>query len=113
MRASGVAATLGGPARAAATPLARIDRVPTTAYIATMALRDILILPDKRLRQVSETVKKIDPGIPKLIEDMIETMYAAPGIGLAANQVRAPKPAITIDLAHKTEPANPQVFINL
>ena len=58
-----------------------------TAYIAAMALRDILILPDKRLRQVSEPVKKIDAGIRKLVEDMFETMYDAPGIGLAAIQV--------------------------
>jgi len=77
-----------------------------------MALRDILILPDKRLRQVSEPVKKIDAGIRKLIEDMFETMYDAPGIGLAAIQVGTPKRIITMDLAKKEEPKNPQVFIN-
>ena len=104
--------TVGGTVRAAATPLARIDRVSATAYIATMALRDILILPDKRLRQVSEPVKKIDAGIRKLIEDMFETMYEAPGIGLAAIQVGTPKRIITMDLAKKEEPKNPQVFIN-
>jgi peptide deformylase len=89
-----------------------IDRVPATAYIAAMALRDILILPDKRLRQVSEPVKKIDSGIRQLIEDMFETMYDAPGIGLAAVQVGIPKRVITMDLAKKEEPRNPQVFIN-
>jgi len=77
-----------------------------------MALRDILILPDKRLRQVSDPVKKIDAGIRKLIEDMFETMYDAPGIGLAAIQVGTPKRIITMDLAKKEEPKNPQVFIN-
>ena len=77
-----------------------------------MALRDILILPDKRLRQVSEPVKKIDIGIRKLVEDMFETMYEAPGIGLAAIQVGEPKRVITMDLAKKEEPKNPQVFIN-
>ena len=77
-----------------------------------MALRDILILPDKRLRQVSEPVKKIDSGIRKLIEDMFETMYDAPGIGLAAIQVGTPKRVVTMDLAKKEEPKNPQVFIN-
>jgi peptide deformylase len=77
-----------------------------------MALRDILILPDKRLRQISEPVKKIDAGIRKLVEDMFETMYEAPGIGLAAIQVGEPKRVITMDLAKKEEPKNPQVFIN-
>src|SRR5262245_49331937 len=77
-----------------------------------MALRDILILPDKRLRQVSEPVKKIDAEILKLIEDMFETMYDAPGIGLAAIQVGAPQRVVTMDLAKKDEPNNPQVFIN-
>jgi peptide deformylase len=77
-----------------------------------MALRDILILPDKRLRKVSEPVKKIDADIHKLIEDMFETMYDAPGIGLAAIQVGTPKRVVTMDLAKKDEPQNPQVFIN-
>ena len=90
----------------------RIDRVPATAYIAAMALRDILVLPDKRLRQVSDPVKKIDAGVRKLIEDMFETMYEAPGIGLAAIQIGTSKRVITMDLAKKEEPRNPQVFIN-
>lgn len=77
-----------------------------------MALRDILILPDKRLRRVSEPVKKIDAGIRRLVEDMFETMYDAPGIGLAAIQVGAPKRVVTMDLAKKDEPKNPRVFIN-
>jgi len=77
-----------------------------------MALRDILILPDKRLRQVSDPVKKIDASLRKLIEDMFETMYDAPGIGLAAIQIGAPKRVITMDLAKKEEPRNPQGFIN-
>jgi peptide deformylase len=77
-----------------------------------MTLRDILILPDKRLRQVSDPVKKIDAGLRKLIEDMFETMYDAPGIGLAAIQIGAPKRVITMDLAKKEEPRHPQVFIN-
>src|SRR5260221_5640308 len=77
-----------------------------------MALRDILILPDKRLRQVSDPVKKIDLGVRKLVEDMFVTMYDAPGIGLAAIQIGTPKRVITMDLAKKEEPRNPQVFIN-
>jgi peptide deformylase len=77
-----------------------------------MALRDILILPDKRLRQVSAPVKKVDAGIRKLVEDMFETMYDAPGIGLAAIQVGTPQRVVTMDLAKKEEPKAPQVFIN-
>jgi len=77
-----------------------------------MALRDILILPDNRLRLVSKPVGKIDSATRKLIEDMFETMYAAPGIGLAAIQVGEPKRLITLDLSKKDEPKSPQVFIN-
>ena len=77
-----------------------------------MALRDIVILPDKRLRQVSKPVGKIDAATKQLVEDMFETMYAAPGIGLAAIQIGEPVRVVTMDLAKKDEPKQPQVFIN-
>ena len=77
-----------------------------------MALREIIIIPDKRLRQVSEPVKTVDGEVRALIDDMFETMYKAPGVGLAAIQVAVPKRVITIDTAKKDEPKNPQVFIN-
>jgi len=77
-----------------------------------MAKREILILPDKRLRLKSELVKALDKPIKALIDDMFETMYAAPGIGLAAIQIGVPKRLITMDLAKKDEPKQPQVFIN-
>jgi peptide deformylase len=77
-----------------------------------MAPRDILILPDKRLRQVSKPVERIDAGIRKLVDEMFESMYDAPGIGLAAIQIGTPKRVITLDLAKKEEPKKPQVFIN-
>jgi peptide deformylase len=78
-----------------------------------MALRDIIILPDKRLRLVSEPVKSVDSHIRRLVEDMFETMYDAPGIGLAAIQVAVPKRIITVDLAKKKDaPPDPHVFIN-
>jgi peptide deformylase len=77
-----------------------------------MAVRNILILPDKRLRLVSKPVAKVDSATRKLIDDMFETMYAAPGIGLAAIQVGEPKRIVTLDLAKKAEPKDPQVFIN-
>ena len=77
-----------------------------------MALREILILPDKRLRLLGEPVKKIDAGIRTLVDDMFETMYDAPGIGLAAVQIGIRKRVVTMDLAKKDEPKNPQVFID-
>ena len=77
-----------------------------------MALRDILVIPDKRLRMKSEPVKAVDKEIDALIADMFETMYAAPGIGLAAIQIGVPKRVVTVDLAKKDDPAEPQVFIN-
>jgi peptide deformylase len=77
-----------------------------------MALRDIIIIPDKRLRLVSEPVDKITPEIRTLVEDMFETMYDAPGIGLAAIQVAVPKRVVTMDLAGKDEDKAPRVFIN-
>jgi peptide deformylase len=90
----------------------RIDRALGTAYIAAMALRDILKIPDKRLRLVSEPVNRIDAGIRTLADDMFATMYAAPGIGLAAIQVGIPKRVVVMDLSKKDEAQEPQVFIN-
>jgi len=77
-----------------------------------MALRDIQILPDKRLRQVSKPVGKIDSSIKKLVADMFETMYDAPGIGLAAIQIGEPRRIVTMDLSKKEGETQPQVFIN-
>ena len=77
-----------------------------------MAVRDILIIPDKRLRQVSKPVTKVDAAARKLVEEMFETMYAAPGIGLAAIQIGDPRRVVTLDLAKKEEEKAPQVFIN-
>jgi peptide deformylase len=77
-----------------------------------MAVRDILVIPDKRLRMKSEPVKAADKELRALIEDMFETMYAAPGIGLAAIQIGVPRRVVTMDLAKKDDPAQPQVFIN-
>jgi peptide deformylase len=77
-----------------------------------MAVREILILPDKRLRLVSKPVAKIDAATRQLVEEMFETMYDAPGIGLAAIQIGEPRRIVTMDLAKKDEPKEPQVFIN-
>src|SRR5689334_13285144 len=77
-----------------------------------MAVRDILILPDKRLRLVFKPVARIDAATRALVEDMFETMYDAPGIGLAAIQVGEPRRIVTMDLAKKDDPKEPRVFIN-
>jgi peptide deformylase len=77
-----------------------------------MAIQEIIKIPDKRLRQVSEPVKKVDASIRKLVDDMFETMYKAPGIGLAAIQIGVPKRVVTMDLSKKEDDHKPQVFIN-
>jgi peptide deformylase len=77
-----------------------------------MAVREIIKLPDKRLRLQSEPVKRIDSGIRKLVDDLFETMYDAPGIGLAAIQIGIAKCVVTMDLSKKDEEHQPQVFIN-
>jgi peptide deformylase len=77
-----------------------------------MAVREIITLPDKRLRLVSEPVKHVDAGVRKLIDDMFETMYKAPGIGLAAIQIGVAKRVITMDLSKKEDNHQPQVFID-
>jgi len=77
-----------------------------------MALREIIVLPDKRLRQVSDPVQAVDAEVRALVDDMFETMYKAPGVGLAAIQVGVAKRVVTVDTAKKDEPENPQVFIN-
>ena len=77
-----------------------------------MAIRDILILPDKRLRLVSKPVEKVDTATKKLVEDMFETMYDAPGIGLAAIQIGEATRVVTIDVSKEDEEEKRQVFIN-
>jgi peptide deformylase len=77
-----------------------------------MALREIIKLPDKRLRLVSDPVKAVDAELRALVDDMFEAMYDAPGVGLAAIQLGVAKRIVTVDTAKKDEPKQPQVFIN-
>ena len=77
-----------------------------------MALREILTEPNEILRKKSLLVDQVDGDIQKLMDDMLETMYLAPGIGLAAIQVGVPKRVIVLDRARKDEPKNPLYFIN-
>ncbi len=77
-----------------------------------MAIRSILHYPDPRLRQKAAPVTEITPEIRKLVEDMAETMYAAPGVGLAATQIGEPHRVFLIDIAGEDEPSKLHVFIN-
>ena len=77
-----------------------------------MTLRQILTEPNERLREKSLAVTHVDKDLQKLMDDMIETMYAAPGIGLAAIQVGIPKRVIVLDVSSKDEPKNPMYFVN-
>tara|TARA_Y100000590_G_scaffold459136_1_gene615468 strand:- start:28 stop:552 length:525 start_codon:yes stop_codon:yes gene_type:complete len=77
-----------------------------------MALRQILTEPNKILREKSLIVEKVDRDLQKLMNDMLETMYAAPGIGLAAIQVGVPKRVIVLDISQKDGPKNPMFFVN-
>jgi len=76
-----------------------------------MAIRKILTEPDPFLRQKSVEIDNVNDEIRKLMDDMLDTMYAAPGIGLAAIQVGIPKRIIVIDVS-KEEEKKPQYFIN-
>ena len=73
-----------------------------------MALREILTVPDPILKQVSKTVDVVDDAMRALMDDMLETMYDAPGIGLAAIQIGEPVRVIVMDLQEKPEGADPE-----
>lgn len=77
-----------------------------------MAILPILTVPDPRLKTVSAPVESVDDDLRALMDDMLETMYAAPGIGLAAVQVGVPKQVIVMDLAGEDEQPQPRYFIN-
>ncbi len=77
-----------------------------------MAVREIIVAPDPRLKTVSEPVERVDGDTRALMDDMLETMYAARGIGLAAIQVGVPKRVIVMDLARDDEPPQPRHFVN-
>ena len=77
-----------------------------------MALRQILTEPNKILREKSLSVENVDRDIQILMDDMLETMYAAPGIGLAAIQVGIPKRVIVLDIKQKEGQKNPICLVN-
>jgi peptide deformylase len=77
-----------------------------------MAIREILTVPNPVLKQVSQPVASVDDALRALMDDMLETMYDAPGIGLAAIQIGVPKRVIVMDLAREGEPPAPRHFVN-
>jgi peptide deformylase len=77
-----------------------------------MSIRSILTAPDRRLKAISAPVEKVDAEARRLLDDMIESMYAADGMGLAAIQIGVPKRIIVMDLDQKSGKKNPLVFIN-
>ena len=82
---------------------------PYRDYLPVMAIREILEVPDPRLKQVSLPVEKFDDELRTLVADMFETMYDAPGIGLAAIQVGVPLRVLVIDLQPDDPDAEPEV----
>lgn len=98
-------------------PSLNLDPRRRNSYLNGMAIRPILEAPDPRLKTVSTPVETFDDALQVLIDDMFETMYAAPGIGLAAIQVGIPHRLLVIDLQEEDEETgavvrNPKVFIN-
>ena len=77
-----------------------------------MAVKTILTEPNKILRQVSKSVKKVGKEEQQLMDDMLETMYSANGIGLAAIQIGVPKRIIVMDISKKENSKNPMYFVN-
>jgi peptide deformylase len=77
-----------------------------------MTIRPLVILPDSKLRLVSEPVPSVTDDIRRLAEDMLETMYDAPGVGLAAIQIGVPKRVVTMDVSKTEGERHPVVLIN-
>ncbi len=77
-----------------------------------MAIRDILTVPDPMLKKVSKPVEAVDDELRALMDDMLETMYDAPGIGLAAIQIGVPKRVIVMDIAPREGDREPRYFVN-
>ncbi|UHS60062.1 peptide deformylase [Agrobacterium vaccinii] len=77
-----------------------------------MTIKPLIILPDPLLRQQSKPIEQVDAEITRLADDMLDTMYDAPGIGLAAIQIGVPRRMLVIDISREDEDRNPVVFIN-
>ena len=93
-------------------PDREIDRAGPSPYFSGMAKLDIIKLPDPLLRRASKPVERVDAELRKLADDMLKTMYAAPGVGLAAVQVGVPRRLIVLDTSEKEAEPAPLVLIN-
>lgn len=91
---------------------ARVDRAGPFSYLSAMTIRDIVLLPDPVLRTVCEPVAAVDDEVRALMDDMLETMYEAPGIGLAAIQIGVPRRVVVIDTARDDEEKSPIFLVN-
>ncbi len=91
---------------------ARIDRALALSYVSVMAELPIILIPDPVLRRISDPVERIDAGVLRLIDDMLDTMYAAPGIGLAAIQVNVARRILVLDTSDEGEEKSPLCMIN-
>lgn len=95
-----------------------IDRAVLRPYLdgppetVPMAIRPILILPDPKLRLAASPVESVDGAVRALLDDMLETMYDAPGIGLAAVQVGVMQRVVVVDPAREDAPKNPLFLVN-
>jgi hypothetical protein len=90
----------------------RVDRDAAISYVRRMTKRPIITIPDPVLREVCAPIEKVDAETIALADDMLETMYDAPGIGLAASQVGILKRIFVLDVAKEDAPKEPMVFIN-
>src|SRR5829696_8513835 len=77
-----------------------------------MSIRPLVIIPDTKLRLISEPIKDITDEIRRLADDMLETMYDAPGVGLAAIQIGIPVRMVTMDVSKSDDERQPMVLIN-
>jgi peptide deformylase len=77
-----------------------------------MAVKPILVLPDQRLRMVADPIEEVDDEVRALAKDMLDTMYDAPGIGLAAPQIGVLRRIVVVDVAGEDEEPSPMVLIN-
>ena len=89
-----------------------IDRLDAAPYLSSMATLPIITLPNALLRKQSAPIERIDGALGKLADDMLETMYAAPGVGLAAVQIGVPRRLIVVDTAKEDDPAAPLIMVN-
>ncbi len=88
-----------------------LDPACGNAYLRSMAILPIIETPDPRLKVISAPVAAVDDMLRRLMDDMVETMYDAPGIGLAAIQVGSPVRVLVIDL-QENEEKHPRYFVN-